>query len=69
MVSTPENRKAFIRSAMLFLRANNFDGLEIDWEYPGQNGSPPEDKQRFTTFIKVRLLKVLFITEACSFLL
>jgi len=40
LAATPQGRAAFIRSSMDWLRAHpGFDGLDIDWEHPGNNGA------------------------------
>jgi chitinase len=56
MSLTPQSRKTFIESAVQFIRDNELDGLDIDWEYPGSIGNGntfrAEDKQNYTALLR-----------------
>ncbi|GFZ93111.1 chitinase [Dyella caseinilytica] len=56
MALTQASRAAFIDSAAAFLTRYNLDGLDIDWEFPGQAGAGHafrhEDQQNYTLLIK-----------------
>ncbi len=46
---TAQSRERFISSAVRFVERYKLDGLDVDWEYPGQPGNGntfrPEDKR------------------------
>ncbi|MBS1800465.1 MAG: glycoside hydrolase family 18 protein [Acidobacteria bacterium] len=52
---TRQSRARFIESAVRFVERYKLDGLDIDWEYPGQVGNGnvfrPEDKHNFTLLL------------------
>ena len=52
MARDPNKRKVFAASALSFIRRHNFDGLDLDWEYPGKRGGVKEDKKNFILLIK-----------------
>ncbi|XP_076472360.1 LOW QUALITY PROTEIN: acidic mammalian chitinase-like [Babylonia areolata] len=64
IVQSQANRQDFITHSIKFLRDRGFDGLDLDWEYPANRGSPPEDRDLFTQFVKE--LKQAFEAEAAS---
>ena len=53
VVQTQAHMYQFANNTVQFLRNNNFDGVDMDWEYPGDRGSPPEDKRRFSQLLQV----------------
>jgi chitinase len=57
LVNNPSSRRRFIAHVVDFIENNNFDGLDLDWEYPkcwqvDCNKGPASDKSSFAEFVK-----------------
>lgn len=54
MVSNANNRQKFIQSAIAYAHQYAFDGIDIDWEYPGdlQRGGSVDDFNNFLDFLQ-----------------
>ncbi|KAI4467570.1 chitinase [Holotrichia oblita] len=65
LVADLAKRGRFINSVLDFLNKHKFDGLDLDWEYPGMRGGTPQDKTNFFLLVKLRytLTRTLFCKE------
>lgn len=52
MAADSTRRKKFVESVIKFCQEHNFDGLDLDWEYPGKRGGSPDDKSNFIELIR-----------------
>ncbi|KAF6206607.1 hypothetical protein GE061_017843 [Apolygus lucorum] len=52
MAADPAKRAPFVASALEMVQKYDFDGLDLDWEFPTQRGGRPEDKENFVALIK-----------------
>ncbi len=54
MAASEEARNKFAQQCVELIKAYGFDGIDIDWEYPGyaDHSGTPEDKVNYTLFLK-----------------
>ncbi|XP_022662425.1 chitinase-3-like protein 1 [Varroa destructor] len=52
MAESPSSRKIFVDSVVEFCKKYNFDGLDMDWEYPASRGGKSKDKQNFLALLR-----------------
>lgn len=59
MAMEPESRQKFINSVMDYVTKYNFDGFDLDWEFPGARGGRNEDKRNFAVLVKVIIIIIM----------
>ncbi len=54
IAADPVKRETFVQSCLQLIGFYHFDGVDLDWEYPGYtpNGGTPADKQNFTLLLQ-----------------
>ncbi|XP_054004549.1 probable chitinase 2 [Hylaeus anthracinus] len=52
LAASPDRRRRFIDSVTTFLGQFNFNGFDLDWEFPGSRGGAQADKQNFVSLVK-----------------
>ncbi|KAI9035631.1 uncharacterized protein KD926_003171 [Aspergillus affinis] len=54
MASSAANRQTFIKSLVHFMQTWGFDGVDLDWEYPGADdrGGNPDDTANFVELLR-----------------
>ncbi|CAL8099108.1 unnamed protein product [Orchesella dallaii] len=53
MAMDPAKRRTFVDSVVPFLQKENFDGFDVDWEYPAnREGAVPEDRENFILLLR-----------------
>ena len=54
MIHNDVSRSNFVQNTVNYLKLHKFDGLDLDYEYPGsREGSQPTDKPLFTKLVIV----------------
>ncbi len=53
LAESPTARANFVENAIKFCKDYDFDGVDIDWEYPGfaEHSGRPQDKENFTLLL------------------
>ncbi|CAH1117288.1 unnamed protein product [Phaedon cochleariae] len=52
LAADPKRRSRFVANSLDFIRKYKFDGLDLDWEFPGKRGGTTEDKVNFMLLVK-----------------
>lgn len=52
VIDNPSSCATLVSNIVNWVTSNNFDGFDLDWEYPGQRGGSSADRMSYVTFLQ-----------------